>query len=71
MKISGKSYSNAAINLSECLKFNNELLSQRQIYEVIFRLCIPAILMQIASFAMQYIDATMVGSLGLLLQLLC
>ena len=37
---------------------------QRKIYALVLRLGIPAIIAQLASVAMQYIDAAMVGSLG-------
>ena len=52
-------YNSAAI-----LKDGGELPKQRQIYALILMLGTPAILAQLASVAMQYIDATMVGSLG-------
>lgn len=52
------------MELSEILKNEGELLRQRQIYALVLRLGVPAILAQLASVAMQYIDAAMVGSLG-------
>ena len=52
------------LGLSEILKGDLGALQSRQIYALIFRLCVPAIMMQMATFAMQYIDAAMVGSLG-------
>lgn len=52
------------MELTEFLKINGELPKQRQIYSLILRLGIPAILAYMASIAMQYIDTAMVGSLG-------
>lgn len=52
------------MELSEILKSDVGSLRSRQIYGLVIRLCTPAILMQLAQFAMQYIDAAMVGSLG-------
>lgn len=52
------------MELTEFLKISGELPRQRQIYSLILRLGIPAILAYMASVAMQYIDAAMVGSLG-------
>ena len=52
------------MKLAEALKSDVGQLKSRQIYGLIFRLCVPAIMMQMATFAMQYIDAAMVGSLG-------
>lgn len=40
------------------------VLSRREQMALVFRLSLPAILAQITSIAMQYIDAAMVGSLG-------
>lgn len=53
-----------AMELTEVLKSNTGQLRPKQIYTLVLRLCMPAILMQLAQFAMQYIDAAMVGSLG-------
>ena len=52
------------MELTEILKKDNELPQQREIYKLVLRLGIPAILAQLASVAMQYIDAAMVGTLG-------
>ncbi|MGX8716817.1 MAG: MATE family efflux transporter [bacterium] len=52
------------LGLAEALKSDLNALRSRQIYALVFRLCVPAIMMQMATFAMQYIDAAMVGSLG-------
>lgn len=52
------------MELSEFLKITGDLPRQRQIYSLILRLGIPAILAYMASVAMQYIDTAMVGSLG-------
>ena len=52
------------MELSEILKNDGELPRQRKIYALVLKLGVPAILAQIASVAMQYIDAAMVGSLG-------
>lgn len=52
------------MELSEFLKITGDLPRQRQIYLLILRLGIPAILAYMASVAMQYIDTAMVGSLG-------
>ena len=41
-----------------------EALSHRQQVRLVIRLSIPAILAEISSIVMQYIDAAMVGSLG-------
>lgn len=46
------------------LRGDGELPRQRKIYALVLRLGVPAILAQLASVAMQYIDAAMVGSLG-------
>ena len=52
------------VGLSEILKSDLQKVHSKQIYALIFRLCIPAIMMQMASFTMQYIDTAMVGNLG-------
>lgn len=52
------------MELSEILKSDGELPRQRKIYALVLKLGVPAILAQLASVAMQYIDAAMVGSLG-------
>ena len=52
------------MELSEILKIDGELPRQRKIYALVLKLGVPAILAQLASVAMQYIDAAMVGSLG-------
>lgn len=52
------------MQLAEILQNDGSSLSQRQIYALILRLGWPAILAQLISVAMQYIDAAMVGSLG-------
>ena len=52
------------LGLAETLVSDLNTLRSRQIYALVFRLCVPAIMMQMATFAMQYIDAAMVGSLG-------
>lgn len=51
------------MELSEILK-SKKSPSQKDIYSLVFKLGVPAILAQIVSVAMQYIDAAMVGSLG-------
>ena len=43
---------------------NSEKLSFRQQIKLVIRLSIPAILAEITSIVMQYIDAAMVGSMG-------
>lgn len=50
-------------NLLERLR-NNETLSVREQLKLTIQLSIPAIMAQISSIVMQYIDASMVGSLG-------
>lgn len=50
-------------NLLERLR-NNETLSVREQIKLTIQLSIPAIMAQISSIVMQYIDASMVGSLG-------
>ena len=52
------------MELSEILKIDGELPRQRKIYALVLKLGVPTILAQLASVAMQYIDAAMVGSLG-------
>ena len=43
---------------------NNEEISRRQLIELTAKLSMPAILAQLSSILMQYIDAAMVGRLG-------
>ncbi len=52
------------MELAEILKSEGEFPRQRKIYALVLKLGVPAILAQLASVAMQYIDAAMVGSLG-------
>ena len=52
------------MELTEVLKAEEAFFDQRKIYALVLRLGIPAIIAQLASVAMQYIDAAMVGSLG-------
>lgn len=47
---------------------NGEKLSTSQQVKMILLLSLPAILSQVSSTVMQYIDASMVGSLGLMRQ---
>lgn len=50
--------------LREILKADKNSLSAMQMIKMVIRLSIPAIMAEISSIAMQYIDAAMVGSLG-------
>lgn len=43
---------------------NGQMVSTRQQLRIVIALSVPAILTQIASIIMQYIDASMVGRLG-------
>ena len=48
------------MELTEVLKAEEAFFDQRKIYALVLRLGIPAIIAQLASVAMQYIDAAMV-----------
>lgn len=52
------------MDLSEFLRRRDTVILRRQVYGLILRLGYPAILAQVATVAMQYIDAMMVGHLG-------
>jgi len=48
----------------EVLKGDEDSINNRQIFNIVLRLSIPAILAEISSNVMSYIDASMVGNLG-------